>query len=140
MPAYKTCSTTFRRKDRRKRLEPDERYYVQHAADVEGKDELDLRIDPPPDLAVEIDITSWSIPRQPIYAALGVPEVWRFTLRRLTVLHLTAGGKYGPAASSLAVPILPMREFETFLRRLASEEPTAVLREFRDWVKTLRLT
>lgn len=131
-------STTFRRKDRGKGLEPDDCYYIQHAAAVEGKDELDLTVDPPPDLAIEIDITHRSIPRKPIYAALGVPEVWRFDARRLTVLLLGPDGTYSAAAASLAFPFLPMAKFESFLLRLASEPQNAVLREFRDWVKALR--
>jgi Uma2 family endonuclease len=122
----------------KKGLEPDECYYVQHAADVEGKDELDLKKDPPPDLAIEIDITHRSIPRLPIYAALGVPEVWRFDGLKLTVLILGDDGKYRPATSSLAFPFLPMETFSSFLLRLASEPQIAVLREFRDWVKTLQ--
>lgn len=130
-------STTFRRQEPGKGLEPDECYYIQNASVMRGKDELDLSVDPPPDLAIEIDITSRSIPRQPIYAALGVPELWRFTNRRLAVLLLGSEGKYSPAAASRAFPFLPMAEFESFLRRLETEEPTTVLREFRDWVKTL---
>lgn len=131
-------STTFRRRDLGKGLEPDECYFIRHAADVRGRDEWDPAVHPPPDLAIEIDITRRSIPRQPIYAALGVPEVWRFTTRRLTILLLGRDGKYAPSAASLAFPFLPMAGFETFLRRLATEEPTAVLREFRDWVKGLK--
>lgn len=83
------------------------------------------------------DITSRSIPRQPIYAGLGVPEVWRFD-GRLTVLLLRPGAEYIPTASSLAFPFLPMASFESFVHRLAAEPQNAVLREFRDWVKTLR--
>ena len=129
--------TTFKREDLAKGFEPDECYYIQHAQVVRGKDELDLTIDPPPDLSVEVDITSWSIPRQPIYAALGIPELWRFENRRLIVSHLNADGHYVPAATSLAFPFLPIHEFERFLLRLADESQTKVLREFRDWVKTL---
>jgi Uma2 family endonuclease len=132
-------STTFKREDLAKGLEPDECYYVQHAADVRGKDELDLAIDPPPDLAIEIDITHRSIPRQPIYAALGVPELWRFDGLRLHVLRLSPAGQYEPAQASGVFPFLPMARFEQFLLRLRFEEQTAVLREFRDWVRTLPL-
>jgi Uma2 family endonuclease len=72
-------STTFRRKDREKGLEPDECYYFQNINVMrKHRGEMDLTKDPPPDLAVEIDITSRSIAREPIYAALGIPELWRF--------------------------------------------------------------
>ena len=67
-------STTFSRHDLAKGLEPDECYYIEHAADIRGKLEIDLSVDPPPDLAVEVDITRRSIRRQPIYQALGRPR------------------------------------------------------------------
>lgn len=137
IPIETLGSTTFKREDRKKGLEPDECYYVQHAAEVRDKDELDLAVDPPPDLAIEIDITSRSIPRQPIYAALGVPELWRFQGGRLVVLHLRDDGHYQPVASSLAFPFLPMKQFEGFLLRLRDEQQNHVLREFRDWARTL---
>src|SRR5438105_2793299 len=70
-------STTFRRREKAKGLEPDECYYFRDEQKMRGKRRLDLRKDPPPELVVEIDIASRSVPRQPIYAALGVPEIWR---------------------------------------------------------------
>jgi Uma2 family endonuclease len=131
-------STTFRREDLLKGLEPDECYYVAHAADVHGKDELDLTTDPPPDLAIEVDVWGRSIKREPIYAALGVPELWRLTDRGFLVLHLGVDGSYKESANSLSFPFLPMDRFRTFLLRLESEDQNTVLREFRDWAKTLR--
>src|SRR5688572_20181416 len=98
--------TTFRREDLERGLEPDECYYVEHAAHVRDKDTLDLTVDPPPDLVVEVDITSRSIPKLPIYAALGVPEVWRFDHQALTCLHLGPDGEYHPSPTSRAFPAL----------------------------------
>src|SRR3954447_6601563 len=82
-------STTFRRKDLLRGLEPDECYYVAHAADVAGKNKLDLKVDPPPDLAieVEVEISPPDVARVPIYAALGVPEVWRYDEQGLTPMR-----------------------------------------------------
>lgn len=130
-------STTFRREDLAKGLEPDECYYTQHADDVRGKKELDLTVDPPPDLALEVEITGRSVARQPIYAALGIPELWTFDGRRLLVRQLGPDGRYNPATSSLAFPFLPMDQFETFLLRMDQERQATVLRQFRQWVKTL---
>jgi Uma2 family endonuclease len=137
VPVETLGSTTFKREDRKKGLEPDECYYVQNEAAVRDKDELDLTIDPAPDLAVEVDITRRSIPRQPIYAALGMPELWRFEGKRLLVLHLAPDGKYHAAEASVAFPFLPMKQFEAFVLRLKDEEQIRVLCEFRDWVHTL---
>jgi Uma2 family endonuclease len=92
---------------------------------------------PPPDLAIEVDITRRSIAREPIYAALGVPELWRYDGKRLHVLKLTAAGTYEVAAASLSFPFLPMADFERFVKRMLDEEQTKVLREFRDWVRKL---
>jgi Uma2 family endonuclease len=130
-------STTFKLEEKEKGLEPDECYYVQHAGAIRFKENLDLTTDPPPDLAVEIDITSRSIARQPIYAALGVPELWRFDGKRLEVLKLGANGAYAPQESSAAFPFLSMTEFSQFLMRFQKEEHNAVVRAFRDWVMRL---
>jgi Uma2 family endonuclease len=131
-------STTFRREDLEKGVEPDECYYVQHADVIRARlgDEIDLAVDPPPDLAIEIDITRASIPKQPIYAALGIPELWRFDGTRLTVLQLR-DGTYFATPTSGVFPFLPMDQFQQFVLRLASERQTQLLREFRNSVKSL---
>jgi Uma2 family endonuclease len=100
-------STTWKSKRLQKGLEPDECYYIQHFDDVVGQAgtrELDLSKDPPPDLAIEIDVTHRSIPRQPLYAALKVAEIWRWDGKRVVPLHRTRGGKYAVATRSLAFP------------------------------------
>jgi len=127
-------STTFKREDKEKGLEPDECYYVQQADAIRFKDDLDLTVDPAPDLAVEIDITSRSIERQPIYAALGVPELWRFDGKRLNVLTLGTDGRYMPQDNSGVFPFLSIGGFNEFLMRFANEEHNIVVRAFRDWV------
>lgn len=129
-------STTFKRKDLDQGLEPDECYYIQHADAIRGKSELDLTVDPPPDLVIEVDITSKSITKEPIYADLGVPELWRHDGRRLSVLRLR-DGRYCRADASGVFPFLPMDQFLQYVVRLASERQQKVLREFRAWVRTL---
>src|SRR4029079_3790617 len=76
IPIRSCRSTTFRREDLDRGLEPDNCYYIAHEASMRGKDEVDLTIDPAPDLAVEVDVHSSSLDRMSIYAALGVSEVW----------------------------------------------------------------
>jgi len=131
-------STTFRREDKGGGLEPDECYYFDNAPRVRGMKRFDPAVHPAPDLGIEIDITQRSIPRDPIYADLGVRELWRFDGEKLTVLHLL-GGRYHPAHASMALPFLPMAEFEKFVHRmLGDEDETKVLREFQAWVRLLR--
>ena len=84
-------STTWSRADLQKGLEADECYYIQNEQAIRGKDRIDLTVDPPPDLAIEVDNTSSSINRMAIYAALGVPEVWRFDGETLTICRLING-------------------------------------------------
>lgn len=81
-------STTFKRKDLKCGFEPDSCFYIQNVELIRGKSKIDLKNDPPPDLVIEIDITSFSIEKLPIYAKIGVPEVWRYDGNRLFILTL----------------------------------------------------
>lgn len=134
IPIVSGGSTTFRREDLDRGLEPDECYYIQHERQVREKLSIDLSCDPPPDLAIEIDYTPRAIDRAAVYAALGVPEVWQFNLRRLQVLAHQPDGSYQPAEKSLAFPFLPMREFEQFVKRYPQTSETPLAREFQQWV------
>lgn len=137
IPLTSLGSTTFRREDAQAGLEPDECYYLRNADRVRGMKRFDPAIYPPPDLAIEVDITSRSIPRQPIYAALGVGELWRFEGSELTVL-LLQGGTYQPVEKSPTFPFLPIDQFSRFICRMMDEEQTSVVREFQRWLRTLR--
>ena len=99
------------------------------------KEELDLTIDPPPDLAIEIDISRSSLDRMGIYAALGVPEIWRFDGETLRVGRLSADGTYAPSPASVALPFLPMAEVVRFLRLAEGMDHSRWGREFRAWVR-----
>ncbi len=94
-------STTFRRRDLAHGFEPDACYYITSASLVRQKDELDLTIDPPPELVIEIDITNPSLNKFPIFAALGVAEVWRHDGAQITIFRLAAGAYDEVDASAL---------------------------------------
>ena len=129
-------SATWKRIDAAKGLESDECYYVQNEPLVRGTDDLDLAVDPPPDLAVEVDVTRHVAARLPVYASLGVGEVWQFRGKQLRALALK-GGAYEPIETSLAFPMLRPAELEQFLAmRHAVDENTLMVR-FRDWLRTL---
>ena len=127
-------STTFNREELQRGLEPDECYYVAHAADVANKSRLDLAVDPPPDLAVEVDISPPDIAKQPIYAALGVPEVWRYDGQRVTPLHRTSD-RYIEAEKSIAFPNLPMDRLNEFLSIGMASGQSAAVRAMRKWLR-----
>ena len=131
IPVEGLGSTTFQREDLEKGLEPDECYYIQNAALVVGKERFDLTIDPAPDLAIEIYISPPDVARQPIYAALGVPEIWRYDGRELVCLHRNKQGKYVVAAKSLAFPKLPMEWVNEFLQISLKKGQSAAVNEFR---------
>ena len=96
-------STTFRRADLSRGFEPDACFYIQHAAQVRGKDELNLDIDPPPDLVVEIDISHGSLDKFPLYAAVGVAEIWRWNGEEVAIYGLD-GVEYNAREASLVLP------------------------------------
>lgn len=127
-------SMTFRREDLERGLEPDKCYWIQHEAQVRGREVLDFNVDPPPDLVLEIEVTRNFIDRLAICAALGVPEVWRFDGQTIQVLLRNTNGEYVTAARSTAFPFLPVDQLVPFLLD-ATQSETKVVRAFRAWVR-----
>lgn len=127
-------STTFKHEDLDRGFEPDECYYVQHAADVRGKVEIDLLIDPPPDLLIEVDISRSSLNKFGIYRALGVSEVWRYDGERLRFYVLQADA-YVEVQDSLVLPPLSASQLSHVLSQRLGESETALIRGFRQWVQ-----
>jgi len=128
-------STTFRREDMARGLEPDECFYVRHAPDVIGKAAIDLSEDPPPDLAIEVEVSRSMLDRMGIYAALRVPELWRYDGTRLAVYHLGPDGTYSPRERSLSFPYLPMTEFAVFIPLAQTQDDSTLLIAFSDWLR-----
>jgi Uma2 family endonuclease len=124
------ASTTFKRMDLDRAFEPDESYYIAHADEIRPKDEVDLLLDPPPDLVIEVEITSSAIAKLKLFAAMGVPEVWRHDGTRLTMLARSGDG-YEPIASSIGLPGLTAATIDAFVARRFEMGETALIREFR---------
>jgi Uma2 family endonuclease len=137
IPISRLGSTTWRKRLLRKGLEADECYYVQNEPLVRARDEIDLKKDPPPDLAVEVEITHHPLDRLAIYAALGVPEIWYYTGKRVRTLRLE-DAKYEDVEYSVAFPFLRPAELERFLEMRLSTDETTLMCDFRDWVRTLQ--
>jgi Uma2 family endonuclease len=136
IPCLMVGSTTWRRADLDRGLEPDECYYFfDHPEQYQDK-EIDLNVDPPPDLAIEIDITRSSLDRQAIYAVLGVPELWRFDGESLRVSRLRADGTYKACATSPAFPLLPLDEVVRLLKPGATIDHSRWGRMVREWIRT----
>ncbi len=130
-------SMTCRREDLKRGFEPDERYWIQHEATARGRKEIDLEVDPPPDLAVEVEVSRSTIDRLGIYAVMRVPEVWRWDGETLRVMLRTARGSYRQSERSKAFPFLPLAEFQEYLVRTDVSE-TQLVRSFRAWVRNKR--
>jgi Uma2 family endonuclease len=128
-------SMTFKRRKRKRGLEPDECYWIQSEPLVRGKDKIDLRLDPPPDLVVEIDWTHSALNRLSIFAAMQVPEIWCFDGQTLRVYILGPDGHYTESMQSRAFPFLPLAELARFLAMRTSQSETDVIRQFRAWVR-----
>ena len=127
-------SLTCKREDLARGLEPDECYYIQNEPVIRSLEQIDLNQDPPPDLAIEIDITISSINRLALYASLGVPEVWRYDGSRLIIYQLE-GGEYKVCDRSSTFPLITSSEIIWFLELRKSNGETALIRLFREWVR-----
>ena len=128
-------STTWRSKPKTAGKEADECFYIQNEAVMRGKLKIDLKTDPPPDLAVEMDLTSSSVNQMAVYAGLKVPEVWRWKKGKLTVNILTDTG-YVESETSLAFGSFPVKELARFMQLDLDKGENARIREFREWVRS----
>ena len=126
-------STTFKNQLMSKGIEPDNCFYIQNEAAVRGKNRLDLTVDPPPDLALEIDVTSRTHPN--IYEALKVPELWQFEKGRLQINVLQLG-KYVELAFSPSFPNFPLSQvIPEYLLQCKTVGRNKTMRAFRSWVR-----
>ena len=126
-------STTFKNQLMSQGIEPDNCFYIQNEAAVRGKDRLDLTVDPPPDLALEIDVTSRT--HLNIYEALGVPELWQFENGKLHI-NVLRDGKYIKTENSQNFPNFPLIEMiPQYLNQCRTEGRNKTMKVFRAWVR-----
>ena len=131
---YSLGSVTLMRKDLQRGIEPDECYYISREATMRGKLTLDLNHDPPPDLAIEIDITSSSLNRLDIYAKLGITEVWRFDGQNL-LIYILQDEVYRQQEKSNVLSVLSRSEILQFLKQRQEMGENALLKKFRQWLE-----
>gem|GEM_PF-156654 len=125
-------SVTVRRADLQRGFEADTSFYVQHAAVMRGKVRLDLDVDPPPDLLIEMEVTTSAIAKLPLFAAMGIPEVWRVTPERVAIFTLREGA-YDPTPTSIAFPPLTSEVLTRFLMEGRTMPSTRWIRGIRAW-------
>lgn len=114
----------------------DKSYYIRHEAIIREREEYDPAVDPPPDLAVEVDLSSSSSRRMLVYAELGIPELWRYDGERLVFMSLGSGGKYRAIERSLAFSGLSSADLERFIDRRGTVGENALDEELRRWLRT----
>ncbi len=128
-------SATHRQQRLAKGAEPDTSFYVQNAARIIGQRTIDLAVDPPPDVIVEIDTTNESLSKFNIYAALGVPEIWRYDGQQAFIYQLTEQA-YAATDASRAFPALTASALTEFIAQSKTQGQTTALAAFRQWWRT----
>ena len=132
--AYGVGSTTYRRGDIGRGFEPDASFYIRDEERIRGKPRIDLSADPPPDLVVEVSITSPSLDKFPIYARLDVPEVWRYDGERVVVYELR-DTEYVEVANSLALPWFTSDILTRLVEQGLTMRRTSWVRKVREWAR-----
>ncbi|MCA9142527.1 MAG: Uma2 family endonuclease [Planctomycetales bacterium] len=136
--AIEVCSsagTTFKRDDLERGFEADASYYIANCELVRSKKEIDLTLDPPTDLAIEIDISRSSLSKFAIYRSIGVPELWQYDGQTILCYILEECGEYAPAAASKVLPGFPFAKARGVLDRRHEVGETALMLEFREYVR-----
>lgn len=133
LPWESLGSATFKNSRMKTGIEPDDCFYIKNCEAIIGKTRLDLAIDPPPDLAIEVDLTSAT--QLGAYEVLGVPEIWQYRQGKLAIFVLV-NGHYVEAVTSSLFPALPIIEgFTRILERSSEILMSEARKEFRQWVR-----
>jgi Uma2 family endonuclease len=130
-------SVTLKSRPSGKGAEADDCFYFAAAATIIRQDSLDLACDPPPDIVVEIDLTSQSSRKIEIYVSFRIPEVWRYRKDGLEILRL-AGEQYEPIAASQFLPLLTAERITQFVNKCELDGDLQAQRSLRAWLKTVK--
>jgi Uma2 family endonuclease len=127
-------SLTLTRDDLESGAEPDSSYYIQNELLVRQKEHIDLAFDPPPDLVLEVGYSRPKIDKLRLYAAMGIPEFWRFNGTTLRIYTL-CNGQYSETQTSPTFALIPVIEIPRFITESKKIGQIATTRAFRNWVK-----
>jgi Uma2 family endonuclease len=135
IPVQSIGSTTLTSESVERGLQPDEAYYIANEPLVRGKPQFEPDRDPPPDLVVEVDVTNSSVRRLPAFAAMKVPEIWRYDGEQLQFLRLTESGEYAESPTSAAFPFLGPQDVARFLDLRTTTDENSLIRSFLEWAR-----
>ena len=130
-------STTFKREDIERGFEPDSCFYAKNESRIREKREIDLRFDPPPDLVVEIDVTSSAIDKLALFAEFGVPEVWRYKDGQFDILELFSGS-YRSVETSFVLPFITAQILTDLVAQSLTLTPLEWKKKVRDWARQVK--
>jgi len=128
--------TTYKREDLERGFEPDGSFYIRSAQLVRRKKRLDMTVDPPPDLVLEIDVSGDSMDKLPLYAAMQVQEVWRFKDRSVEI-RILEEARYVRRAKSLAIPVLDSKLISELMEASLHMQRPAWARHVRRRIREL---
>ena len=137
VPIRSVGSTTYRRADLHRSFEPDASFYVQNEERIRGHREVDLAVDPPPDLILEMEMSRSALDKLPLFASMGIPEVWRCDGQRLTILILEHD-RYRQSSSSMALPVLTSEVLTRFLLESRTMLSPDWFQAVGDWARERR--
>ncbi|MDQ2855897.1 MAG: Uma2 family endonuclease [Acidobacteriota bacterium] len=127
-------STTFKREDIDRGFEPDSCFYITNEMRIRGKDQLDLKVDPPPDVVFEVDITKSSINKQSLWAKFDVPEVWRYDGNTVRIFTLVEGA-YVASLQSRALPALSSEVLTGFVTDCLTITRVQWMKKLTEWAR-----
>jgi Uma2 family endonuclease len=137
IPVRSAGSTTYRRADLHRGFEPDASFYVQSEERIRGQREVDLTVDPPPDVVLEMEMSRSARDKLPLFASLGIPELWRCDGERVSILILEQD-HYCESSSSQALPVLTSEVLTQFLAESRTMLSPDWFQAVSDWARARR--
>ena len=136
LPNIGSRSTTFQRCENKVGFEASDSYYVENFRHILGLDDIDLKIHPAPDLAIELDFES-VFSKEPIYSGLGIPELWLWDGVAIAFRRLQVDGSYSSITHSIAIPLASVIEVTEIVSSQVVEDDLAFHQRARDWASRL---
>jgi Uma2 family endonuclease len=137
IPIRSVASTTFKRPDLERGFEADASFYVQSEAKIRGQREVNLSVDPPPDLVLEMEMSRSALDKLALFASMGIPEVWRCDGQRVAIFVLDQN-RYRESPASLAIPALTSEVLTRFLRDSRAMLSPDWFQAVSDWAREQR--
>ena len=137
IPVRSAGSTTYRRADLHRGFESDASFYIQNEERIRGQREVDLTVDPPPDLILEMEMCRSAVDKLPLFASMGIPEVWRCDGQRVTIFVLEQD-HYRESSSSQALPVLTSEVLTRFLAESRTMLSPDWFQSVSDWARGQR--